>query len=564
MAWQDIIEQYKDLLITQYRNKDKARGMVGTLTNCSVCEGLPLQLRDAFILDSAAGDQLDILGKIVGVPRNIIGLDLSHSFFSLTRYSGTPASIGFNRSRFQQDTRNLNQLLNGDVETWSGGASAAPDSWTLQGAGATIARESTIIRSGTYSAKLTRAGTDCNLYQAFSATLGISYWKSRTITFGCWVSATVANRARIFISDSVGSSYSSFHTGSGAWEWLTITRAISSSATDQINAGFSIGTGNTSAYFDGAILVGDLELINGSFDLWSSGLSSAPDAWSLTGSGATIARERTLTKAGPYVAKVTRVGSNCFLRQNLHNSRGINYWKGRTVALGSWVCSDTPGVARIRIEDSVNSYYSDYHSGSGEYEFLKVSASISTSATDFSARLNIDNTNASAYFGGVVFTEGSDIESDLSIPLTINQYDINPYTNDLFLRYNESANYVLSDFELKTLIRLKIVYNSRYATFKAIKEGLWNMFKGDIDIVTSSDTADTWFNFTRYSSTSSHGFSRYSGFSDDGYYFYRYRNYKNMEVSYVVKNKYMNAFEGGLYLNIIPDAMGVAINKTYT
>jgi hypothetical protein len=103
MAWQDVVENYKALLITQYRKKTKAQGTIGSLVNCSVCEGLPLQLKDAYDLSTAAGDQLDIIGRVVGVPRNVIGLDLVHTFFSFTRYSGTPASIGFGRYASQPD-----------------------------------------------------------------------------------------------------------------------------------------------------------------------------------------------------------------------------------------------------------------------------------------------------------------------------------------------------------------------------------------------------------------------------------------------------------------------------
>ncbi len=239
-TWLDILEQYKKLLITQYRIKPKARATIGVLTDCSVCEGIPLQLKTAFILDTVYGNQLTVLGKIVGIPRNIIGLDLEHSFFSFTRYFGSPASVGFGRYSFQ------------------------------------------------------------------------------------------------------------------------------------------------------------------------------PDA-------------------------------------------------------------------------------------------------------------------------------------------------------DIFLRYNEEASYTMTDFELKAVIKLRILYNTRFATFKAIKEGLWNYFQGDIDIVTMDDMLDIWFNFTRYNGTpASHGFGRYTDSPyDDGYYFYRYWDYKNMEINYKVKTIYQNAFESALYLNIVPCSMGVAINTSY-
>ena len=97
MAWLDVVEEYKGSLILQYRNKTKAKATIGTFVNCSICDGLPLSLQYVFDLETASGDQLEILGRIVGVNRDVKGLDLTHTFFNFTRYSGTPTSIGFQR-----------------------------------------------------------------------------------------------------------------------------------------------------------------------------------------------------------------------------------------------------------------------------------------------------------------------------------------------------------------------------------------------------------------------------------------------------------------------------------
>lgn len=93
----DVLKYYSDLLIIQYSGKAKAEAMVKLLANQSLCDGLPDELRHAFDLDTAVGNQLDILARIVGIERNVYGLDLQHTFFSFTRYVGTPASVGFGR-----------------------------------------------------------------------------------------------------------------------------------------------------------------------------------------------------------------------------------------------------------------------------------------------------------------------------------------------------------------------------------------------------------------------------------------------------------------------------------
>lgn len=149
----------------------------------------------------------------------------------------------------------VNLVSNGDFENWSAGTSVAPDGWILSGSGAAIAREASIIKLGTYSAKLTRNSNDCIIYQTFYTERGINYWKSRKVTASCWVYATVADRARIGITDGISDTiYSSYHTGNSTWQFLTVTTTLSSGATTS-HVDLRIDTGDTSAYFDGAMCV---------------------------------------------------------------------------------------------------------------------------------------------------------------------------------------------------------------------------------------------------------------------------------------------------------------------
>jgi phage-related protein len=144
-----------------------------------------------------------------------------------------------------------NLLLWANMEDWENGTSSAPTEHTLSGAGASVARESTIIKQGVYSAKVTRAGADTTLYYDFP---DYADYLNRKMTFGCWVYATVASRARLSISDGVGSTESSYHAGGSDWEYLTVTHDIDASAT-RIRVEMQVNTGNTSGYFDGGVLV---------------------------------------------------------------------------------------------------------------------------------------------------------------------------------------------------------------------------------------------------------------------------------------------------------------------
>lgn len=96
MTTAEALEYYSRQLIIQYAELTKAKATIKCLTNNSVCDGLIFSLQNAFDLETASGEQLTNIGRIVDVSREIFGLDLTHEFFNFTLYVGTPASNGFN------------------------------------------------------------------------------------------------------------------------------------------------------------------------------------------------------------------------------------------------------------------------------------------------------------------------------------------------------------------------------------------------------------------------------------------------------------------------------------
>lgn len=91
----DIKEYYADLLILQYRNKPKARETVKTGVDIYLGDGVVMQLADILNIDTAIGAQLDIIGKILGCPRNVPGINNQSKFFS---FHVNSTSIGFSES----------------------------------------------------------------------------------------------------------------------------------------------------------------------------------------------------------------------------------------------------------------------------------------------------------------------------------------------------------------------------------------------------------------------------------------------------------------------------------
>jgi len=143
-----------------------------------------------------------------------------------------------------------NLLLNGDFETWSAGAAAAPDDWTLTGAAATVARSAT-RKICEYAAAVTRVGADCYLEQELTC---YSHLVGLFVALGCWVYATVADRVRLGLDDGVGQSYSDYHPGDSIWRYLTVVRQVDAGAT-KVEGRCQVDTGDTTGIFDGVILV---------------------------------------------------------------------------------------------------------------------------------------------------------------------------------------------------------------------------------------------------------------------------------------------------------------------
>jgi uncharacterized protein DUF2612 len=115
---QQLIAYYQNLLIIQYNGLPKASATIGALANCSICDNFFTTLQNCFNLSTAQGDQLTIIGKIVGVPRMIYGLDLADTFFTLTNWSGAPASVGLNTwSNATPDTDKIASWQTTDIYT---------------------------------------------------------------------------------------------------------------------------------------------------------------------------------------------------------------------------------------------------------------------------------------------------------------------------------------------------------------------------------------------------------------------------------------------------------------
>lgn len=173
------------------------------------------------------------------------------------KFKDAPAS-GLTGGSSQQFT---NLIQNGNFSAWGNGISVAPDDWQITGAGAAIAQESGVglVQFGEFSAKVTRASANTGLTQDVIPVSGIStsentIFRNRTVTLGCWVNTSTPSAGLIRIFDGVTGTNSAFHTGSGNWEFLTLTVTLGASAT-KLEVILNVAVNSAVVYFDGIMLI---------------------------------------------------------------------------------------------------------------------------------------------------------------------------------------------------------------------------------------------------------------------------------------------------------------------
>ena len=145
-------------------------------------------------------------------------------------------------------------LLNwGGVESWEGGTSVAPDGWVAAGTAGSIARESSTIKIGTYSMKITSGGS--NTYKAGHSLSNYDDYLNRTMKFGMWVWCATGSKARIYIDDGVSAqSDSSDHSGGSSWEFLEVEHFVNPCASE-LTFGCEVTNNAVVAYFDGGVAI---------------------------------------------------------------------------------------------------------------------------------------------------------------------------------------------------------------------------------------------------------------------------------------------------------------------
>lgn len=103
---EDLIRYFTNLLILQYKNKPKAKATIEALTRNSFSDTtgkiFPIEVQNAYNLDTAVGTQLDVLGKYLGKDR-ILKFVVDNTF-KISEYDALEDPIGFGEYEQELET----------------------------------------------------------------------------------------------------------------------------------------------------------------------------------------------------------------------------------------------------------------------------------------------------------------------------------------------------------------------------------------------------------------------------------------------------------------------------
>jgi len=156
-------------------------------------------------------------------------------------------------------TATIPTLTDGGLETWTSASNLT--NWTEVDTGnGSIAQESTTVRTGTYSAKLTSDSLVAD-YVEINQTLSgwLNDFRSKRFRATCWVYQDTASKLRLSIYDGVGTTNATIAT-TGAWTQLHCVRELDAAATELTIKIRQLGTPATQiAYVDDVSISGYTE-----------------------------------------------------------------------------------------------------------------------------------------------------------------------------------------------------------------------------------------------------------------------------------------------------------------
>jgi len=152
---------------------------------------------------------------------------------------------------------------------------------------------------------------------------------------------------------------------------------------------------------------------NGDFKDWSAGASSAPDGWGPSGVGVVI-RRNSASYIGDYACDVVAPSGNATQIESSpfpSTEKGADYYQSRQMTVSGWVKCDTANKARIQMNCGPQVFSTDYHTGSGDWEYLKRTQVLASNTSQLYVNCRLESGGdwgvvASGTFDGISLVEG--------------------------------------------------------------------------------------------------------------------------------------------------------------
>lgn len=160
-------------------------------------------------------------------------------------------------------TPQTNVVCNETFLIWPTSDTAVPSYWAIAGTGALIQRCGTALadtaqKVGDFCARLTYGTTPLTFFNDILPTAAFSkvlHLRSTMCGFGAWVKAAAGAQTRLYMTDGVSTTYTSYHTGDGTWQWLSSIHTVSNTGT-HLAIGISVESGAANpAYLSGPTVI---------------------------------------------------------------------------------------------------------------------------------------------------------------------------------------------------------------------------------------------------------------------------------------------------------------------
>lgn len=184
-----LIAYYQSLLAYQYADKENAKGTIAALVRAAACDLVAIEIREGFNLDTAVGDQLDVLGEYIGLSR-LVNVDLEgRDYWRLRDYEVSEVVTGL--------TDYEDALTNSGVLFYR---------YLLQQLPAYVMTDDEYrfmlrFKAASNSSDNTLYGIRALLDEYFSGQLGV--WDFTDMTLGYYVDATLETYVKIAIASNL-------------------------------------------------------------------------------------------------------------------------------------------------------------------------------------------------------------------------------------------------------------------------------------------------------------------------------------------------------------------------